>query len=58
MNSIFGNIEGISRDHGTSLDNLETGTKKDGAHYEVPLSVRDTYVQLLNKNQAAKRIIC
>ena len=41
-----------------SLDNLETGTKKDGAHYEVPLSVRDTYVQLLNKNQAAKRIIC
>ena len=36
---------------------METGTKNDEAHYEVPLPFRDTYVQLPdNRNQAAKRV--
>ena len=36
MKSILGNIEDRSREERKFLGILETGTKKDGAHYEVP----------------------
>ena len=36
---------------------METGTKKEMAHYEVPLPFRDTSVQLFgNRKQAVKRM--
>ena len=39
------------------MDILETGTKKDGAHYEVPLPFRNIGNQLPNnRNQAVKRM--
>ena len=39
------------------LNILETDTKKDGAHYEVPLPLRNTGIQLPdNRNQAVKRM--
>ena len=41
VNSILGKIENISRENRKVLDILETGTKKDEAHYEVPLPFRD-----------------
>ena len=41
VNSIIGNIEDISIEDRKFLDILETGTKKDRAHYEVPLPFRD-----------------
>ena len=57
VNSILGNIKDISRENRKFLDILETGTKKDGAHYEVPLPFRDTGIQLPdNRNLAAKRM--
>ena len=40
VKSILGNIEYISREDKKFLDILEIGTKKDGAHYEVPLPFR------------------
>ena len=57
MISILGNIEDISREDRQFLDILETGTRKDGAHYEVPLPFRNIGIQLPNnRNQAAKRM--
>ena len=40
--NIIGNIEEISREDKKFLKILETGTKKNGNHYEVPLSFKDT----------------
>ena len=49
------NIEDISIKDRKFLDILDTGTKKDGAHYEVPLPFRNTGIQLPeNRNQAVK----
>ena len=57
VNSILGNIEDIYREDRKFWGILETGTKKDGAHYGVPLPFRDTGVQLSdNRNQAVKRM--
>ena len=57
MKSILGNIEDISREDRKFLDILETGTKKDGAHFEVSLPFRNIGIQLPNKRyQAVKRI--
>ena len=57
MISILGNIEDISREDREFLDILETGTRKDGAHYEVPLPFRNIGIQLPNnRNQAVKRM--
>ena len=57
VNSILDNIEDISREDRNFLDILETGTKNDGTHYEVPLSFRNTGIQLPdNRNQAVKRM--
>ena len=38
VNSILGNVEYISREDRKFLDISDSGTKKDGAHYEVPHS--------------------
>ena len=57
VNSTLGNIEDISREGRKFLDILDTGTKKDGAHYEVPLLFRSTGIQFPdNRNQAVKRM--
>ena len=57
MKSILGNTEDISREDRKFLDILETGTKKDGAHFEVSLPFRNIGIQLPNKRyQAVKRI--
>ena len=57
MISILGNIEDISREDRQFLDILETGTRKGGAHYEVPLLFRNIGIQLPNnRNQAVKRM--
>ena len=57
MKSLLGNIEDIFRDDRKFLDILETGTKRDGAHYEVPLPFRNIGIQLHNnRNQAVKRM--
>ena len=57
MKSIPGNIEDISQEDRKFLDILETGTKKDGAHFEVSLPFRNIGIQLPNKRyQAVKRI--
>ena len=57
MTSTLGNIEDISREDREFLDILETGTRKDGAHYEVPLPFRNIGIQLPNnRNQAVKRM--
>ena len=57
MKSIFGNIEDISREDRKFLDILETGTKKDGAHFEVSLPFRNIGIQLPNKRYQAIKII-
>ena len=57
VKTILGNIEDITREDRKFLDILEIGTKKDGAHYEVPLPFRNIGIQLSdNKNQAVKRM--
>ena len=51
------NIEEISRKDKKFLKILETGTKKNGNHYEKPLPFKDTDVKLPNnRNQAIRRI--
>ena len=50
-------MEAISREDRKILGILETGTKKEMAHYEVPLPFRDTSAQLFgNRKQAVKRM--
>ena len=44
VNSALGSIEKISRKDKKFLDVFETGTKKDGEHYEVLVPFRDTGV--------------
>ena len=57
VDSILGNIEDISREDRTFLNILKTGSKNDGTHYEVPLSFRNTSIQLPdNRNQTFKRM--
>ena len=57
VNSVFGNIEDISREDRKFLYILDTGTKKDGAQCEVPLPFGNNGIQLLdNRNQAVKRM--
>ena len=52
----IGNIEEISREEKKFLKILETGTKKNGNHYQVPLPFKDTDVKLPNNiNQAVRR---
>ena len=41
----IGNIEDISREEKKFLKILETGTKKNGNHYQVPLPFKDTDVK-------------
>ena len=51
------NVEDISIKDRKFLDILDTGTKNDGAHYEVPLPFRNTGIQLPeNRNEAVKRM--
>ena len=45
--NIIGNIEEISREDKKFLKILETGTKKNGNHYKMPLPFKDTDVKLL-----------
>ena len=55
--NIIGNIEDLSREDKKMLKILETGAKKNGNHYEVPLSFKDADVKLPNnRNQAIRRI--
>ena len=55
--NIIGNIEDLSREDKKMLKILETGPKKNGNHYEVPLSFKDADVKLPNnRNQAIRRI--
>ena len=55
--NIIGNIEDIFREDKKILKILETGAKKNGNHYEVPLSFKDTDVKLPNnRNQAIRRM--
>ena len=42
VNSIFGKIEDIFIEDRTFLGILETGTEKDGAHYEILLPFKNT----------------
>ena len=50
-------MEDISREDRKFWDILDTGIKKDGAHYEVPLPFRNTGIQLPDKrNQAVKML--
>ena len=52
---IIGNIGEISREDKKFLKILETGTKKNGNHFEVPLPFKDTDVKLPNnRNQAVE----
>ena len=43
--NVTGNIEDISREEKKFLKILETGTKKNGNHYQLPLSFKDTDVK-------------
>ena len=55
--NIIGNIEEISTEDMKFLKILETGTKKNGNHYEVSLPFKGTDVKLPNnRNQAVRRI--
>ena len=55
--NIIGKIEEISREDKKFLNILETGTKKNGDHYERPLPLKDTDVKLpINRNQAIRRV--
>ena len=54
---IIGNIEEISTEGKIFLKILETETKKNGNHYDVSLSFKNTDVKLPNNwNQAVRRI--
>ena len=54
---IIGNIGEISREDKKFLKILETGAKKNGNHFEVPLPFKDTDVKLPNnRNQAVRGI--
>ena len=56
VNSILGNMK-IYPEKTKFLDILETDTKKDGAHYGIPLPFKDTGIQLPdNRHQAVKRM--
>ena len=47
----------MSREDKKFLKIFETGTKKNGNHYELPLPFKDTDVKLPNyRNQAVRRI--
>ena len=55
--NIIGNIGEISTEDMKFLKILETGTKKNGNHYEVSLPFKGTDVKLPNnRNQAVRRI--
>ena len=55
--NIIKNIKEISRKDKKFLKILETVTKKNANHYEMPLLFKDTDLKLLNnKNQAVRRI--
>ena len=59
MKRILGNIEDISREERKFWGVLETGTKRNGTHYEVPhpLPFRNIDIQPPNnRNQAVKRM--
>ena len=49
----IGNIEDISKEDKKFLKILETGTKKNGNHFKVPLPFKDL---LNNRNQTVRRI--
>ena len=57
INSILGNIDEISKEDKRFIDILQSGTTKNGSHYEVPLPFRDKEFQLPNnRNQAVNRM--
>ena len=57
IGKIDGNIEWLSKNDKRFLEILDAGTRKNGNHYELPLSFKQKGIKILNnRSQALKRM--